>query len=113
MDILKYAAQKNINDICTCMCTTTATSTVQFTSSRDSACAAYLADSSLWASYYDRYSCYERCGKYAIDIVPWCTTYWASIPTMPGGSTSTAGTNPATGTEYSGFKVCAAPAHNV
>lgn len=52
------------------------------------------------------YRCYQDSVK-ALQLMPWCTTYYASIPTLPGGTTSTAGTNPDTGVEYSGLKVCA------
>lgn len=105
MDILVYAAKKNINDLNTCINTYVPTTFYQgcFGVARDSA-----NDGPSWTANSGLYSNYEKQGNSALFWSrPWCTSSWTNIPTLPGGSVNAAGTNPATGTEYAGFKVCA------
>lgn len=106
MDILEYAARKNTNDLNTCIntfipgtfyqgCLAAATTTYN--------------DGPRWTSNSALYSNYQRNGNTNDSwIRPWCAALtWSRIPTMLGGTECTAGINPATTAEYSGFKVCA------
>lgn len=45
--------------------------------------------------------------KHFLELEPWNTSYYSAIPTLPGGSSTAAGTNPDTGSTYLGLKVCA------
>lgn len=104
MDILVYAAKKNINDLNTCINTFVPTTFYQETFD-----AARTAgnDGAAWTSNSELYSRFQRNGNTnCFWAQPYCVNTWANIPTLPGGTQCTAGTNPATGTEYSGFKVC-------
>lgn len=105
MDILVYAAKKNINDLNTCINTYVPTTFYQqcFDAAKTSA-----NDGAAWTANTALYSNYQRNGNTnRFWAQPYCVDTWSYIPTLPGGTECTAGTNPATGTEYSGFKVCA------
>lgn len=52
------------------------------------------------------YKCWQE-NQSSLQQMPWCTTYYESIPTLPGGTSTTPGTNPDTGGTFPGFKVCA------
>lgn len=126
MDILKYASAKANTGLATCLSSTTACNTTQF---QNAYCTAYTATyqpvydcaySTCYTSAYNSaynsavdsvvqaYSGYEKTGKGLIDLTPWDPSNWSYIPRLPGSaSTSDPGTDPATGTAYSGFKVCA------
>jgi hypothetical protein len=104
MDILVYAAKKNINDLNTCINTYVPTTFYQgcFDAAKTSA-----NDGTLWTANSGLYSNYQKQGGTSCFWSrPWCTGTWTNIPTLPGGTTCTAGTNPATSAEYLGFKVC-------
>ena len=105
MDILVYAAKKNVNDLNTCINTYVPTTFYQETFE-----AAKTAgnDGTKWTDNATLYSAYQRNGNHnCFWTQPYCSDTWSRIPTLPGGSECTAGTNPATSAEYLGFKVCA------
>ncbi len=107
MDILEYAARRNINELNTCINTTIPGS---FFQGCVTALTTSFNDGARWASNSALYSDYQKNGN-TNDFWarPQCASLtWGRIPTMVGGTQCTAGTNPATATEYSGFKVCTA-----
>jgi hypothetical protein len=104
MDILVYAAKKNINDLNTCINTYVPTTFYQETFD-----AAKIAgnDGTKWTDNTALYSSYQRNGNHnCFWTQPYCADTWSRIPTLPGGSECAAGTNPAISAEYLGFKVC-------
>lgn len=105
MDILNYAARKNISDLNTCINTYVPGTFYQgcFDAAKTTA-----NDGPCWSSNCTLYNSYQKdfgqcCHQWQL---PYCPTWWPTIPTLPGGSECLAGTNPSTGTEYAGFKVC-------
>jgi len=117
MDILKYAIFKAASDVQVCI------AGGANTAANISGCLAGNAagvlqsantgslynDNVFWtqANVLSRITC-SQCTQYYLNTMPWCHCYWLGIPRFPNSSnTSNAGINPLTGTEYSGFKVCA------
>jgi hypothetical protein len=105
MDILVYAAKKNISDLNTCINTYVPTT---FYNGCFEAAKISGNDGDSWTANSALYSGYQKQNNSnCLWVQPYCAATWSSIPTLPGGTECTAGTNPATSVEYSGFKVCA------
>jgi len=114
MDILKYSAVRAISDATVCIqggANTAANVAGAAAGNTAGVSAAGSAnDATAWATNSAVYVCSQKVGQWCSDMnnMPWCYSNWAAaIPRMPGSAdTTSAGTNPVTGTEYSGFKVC-------
>jgi len=113
MDILKYSAVRAISDATVCIQggANTAANVAGAAAGNTAgiAAAGSANDATAWATNSALYVCSQKCGQWCSDSenLPWCYSNWASsIPRMPGSpDTSSAGTNPVTGIEYSGLTV--------
>ena len=115
MDILKYSALNAINKTCALINggANTAANTSGLTEGNAAAANLGPSDAANWqangATYVAAQTLLGAGWCNSVDNMPWCYSSWAgAIPRMPGStSTSDAGLNPVTGSQYCGFKVCA------
>lgn len=109
MDILKYSAVRAIADACVCIQGGANTAANVAGLAVGISQAGSANDAVQWAANSAAYVCSQKCAQYCNDAsqMPWCYSTWDKlIPRMPGSAdTTSAGTNPATGVEYSGLAV--------